>query len=98
MSERITRRKTGETRKDPMTGFDCNIWSLERGDEVVGQAYAVHKTRTQRFFEAELTLDGYTAKTASFSIREAVEEAVKDIDAQRAADITVTPASEDATV
>ena len=36
MSERITRRKTGETRKDPFTGFDCNIWSLERGDEVVG--------------------------------------------------------------
>lgn len=98
MSDRITRRKTGETRKDPMTGFDCNIWSLERGDEVVGQAYAVHKTRTQRFFEAELTLDGYTAKTASFSIREAVEEAAKEIDTRKAADLTIVPATTGATV
>lgn len=97
MSERITRRKTGETRKDPFTGYDCNIWSLERGDEVVGQAFAVHKTKTQRFFEATLTLDGFTVSTASYSIREAVLEAEKEIERLKAAALTITPASEDAT-
>lgn len=96
MSERITRRKTGETRRDPF-GFDCNIWSLERGDEVVGQAVAVYKTRTQRFFEATLTLDGYTAETASYSILHAVKLAEESIAAQKAADLQVAPASEEAT-
>jgi len=98
MSERITRRKTGETRKDTFTGYDCNIWSLERGDEVVGQAFAVYKTRTQRFFEVQLTLDGYTSEQASYSIRHAVVLAEQDIASQKAADVQVQPAGEEATV
>ena|SRR6056297_27710 len=91
MSQRITRRKTGETRKDAFTGYDCNIWSLEIGDEQVGQAYAVYKTRTQRFFEATLTLDGYTSEQASYSIRHAVALAEQDIASQKAADLDLTP-------
>lgn len=98
MSERITRRKTGETRTDSFTGNPVFIWSLERGDEVLGHGYAVYKTRTQRFFEVTLTLDGYTVNTASYSMREAVAQAVREIDALKAADLSITPAGAETTV
>lgn len=98
MSERITRRKTGETRTDSFTGNPVFIWSLERGDEVLGQGYAVYKTRTQRFFEVTLTLDGHTVNTASYSMREAVAQAEREIAALKAASLSIAPAGSETTV
>ena len=59
----IKRRKTEEK----------EVWDLVDGEDVVGQARAIHKSETQRTWDAEVTIDGVTASVEGmFSITRAV--------------------------
>ena len=72
----IKRRKTDEIRQSTLadgTTIDCVVWELVDGDDVVGSAVATYKSRTQRTWDAEATVDGVTASVEGiFSISQAV--------------------------
>lgn len=56
----INRRKTEEVRQCPNTGIACVVWAIESDGETVGEACATYKTKTQRTWDASMTVDGVT--------------------------------------
>lgn len=56
----INRRKTDEVRVCPTTGLTLVVWAIELDGEAIGQAVANYKSRTQRTWEASMTVDGVT--------------------------------------
>jgi len=56
----INRRKTDEVRICPTTGLNLVVWAIELDGEAIGQAVANYKSRTQRTWEASITVDGVT--------------------------------------
>lgn len=72
----IKRRKTEEVRQSTLADgstIDCVVWELVDGDEVIGSAVANYKSRTQRTWDAEASVDGVDASIeGAFSITQAV--------------------------
>ena len=94
----IKRRKTGNSTVCPLTGnklFEWELFDDKDEENVVGIAYPSYKTRTQRVFRAEMTLNGVTASTENArSIGDAVKQMQATIDAGQPVVSTVvsTPA------
>lgn len=88
----INRRKTEEVRTCPTTGLSLVVWAIELDGEAVGTAVARYKSRTQRTWEASMTVDGVTVAVEGIaSISKAVTALTDKLAAATAADAATTP-------
>jgi len=72
----INRRKTEEVRTSTLadgTSVECVVWAIELDGEQVGEACATYKTKTQRTWDASMTVDGVSVSVEGIaSISKAV--------------------------
>jgi hypothetical protein len=84
----ITRRKTEEIRQSVLkdgSAVDCVVWSILDNGNVVGEACATYKTKTQRTFDAHMTVDGITVTVEGIrSIAKAVRALTEKLTAAQA--------------
>lgn len=86
----INRRKTEEVRTSNLpdgTVIDCVVWAIELDGEQVGEACATYKTKTQRTWDASMTVDGVSVSVEGIaSISKAVAALNDKLVAATAAD------------
>ena len=90
----INRRKTEEIRTSALadgTSVECVVWAIELDGEQVGEACATYKTKTQRTWDASMTIDGVTVSVEGIaSISKAVTALNDQLVAATAADTADT--------
>lgn len=88
----INRRKTEEIRTSTLadgTSIECVVWAIELDGEQVGEACATYKTKTQRTWDASMTVDGVSVSVEGIaSISKAVTALNDQLVAATAADAT----------
>ena len=91
----INRRKTEEVRQCTLPSgesIECVVWAIELDGEQVGEACATYKTKTQRTWDASMTVDGVSVSVEGIaSISKAVTELNDKLVAATVTD-TATPA------
>lgn len=88
----INRRKTEEVRQCPNTGIDCVVWAIELDGEAVGEACATYKTKTQRTWDASMTVNGVTVEVEGIASISKAVTALNDLLAAATAADAATPA------